>query len=141
MAARLKVRGVPLVGEVAAIGSNAYAPDYRQRSRAIEHQVEAYVQIDMDWLRRMPWLPRLEAAGVRYKKDQVWRDIPVVLSEGGADCKSLVAWRIADLRIRDGIMATPFVFWKRGLGNHLKFHVQVRLPDGRIDDPCRRMGM
>lgn len=141
---RLKIRGVPVQGEIAAIGSTGYPPDYRQRSRAIEHQVEAYTQTNMDWIRRFPGLPRLLDSGARYKKDPVWRDLPVILSEGGADCKSLIAWYNADLRIRDGIWATAFVTWRRGTKKgdpDMKFHIQSRLPDGRIVDVCRRLGM
>lgn len=164
----LEVQGVPLRAEIAAFGSNAIAGDFRQRSRAYEHWMEALIAINVDWIRRFPDLPRLEAANVRYAKDATWRDIPLILGAKirRTDCKSIVAYRIADLRVRGEtgmivledplasmqagrsidpriVWATPLVSWRRDEKdpNHLKLHVQVRRPDGRVEDPCRPRGM
>lgn len=164
MSSSSEVQGVPLRAEIAAFGSNAIAGDFRQRSRAYEHWMEALVAINMDWIRRFPDLPRLEAASVAYSRTPDWYDIPLVVAKRKADCKSIVAYRIADLRVRgdtgmvilpdpletDGaamdpriVWATPLVSWRRDERdpNHLKLHVQVRRPDGRVEDPCRPRGM
>lgn len=139
-------RGVPVQWELAALGSTDFPANYRQRSHAIELKLEALIEINRDWIRLFPnKIPRFDRARLVYRKDPVWHDIPLVLSAGGSDCKSLVAYYLADLRERDGIEAArPFVSWRRGPkngGNHLKFHVQVWLPSGGIVDPCRQIGM
>jgi hypothetical protein len=60
-------------------------------------------------------LPPLYASGVRYKEDppgqENWKDIPAVLSDGHGDCDRLVAWRVAELRVR-GIKADPIIKWR-----------------------------
>jgi hypothetical protein len=143
------VHGVPFSAELAALGSSAFSGDYRQRSRAYEFFLEALVETNRDWIRRFPWLPRLEDSGARYKKDPVWHDIPLVIAAGYSDCKSLVAYRLSDLRQRDGFdgrrrdgtpLVKPIISWKRGpkdKGNHVRMHVQVEFPDGRVEDVCR----
>jgi hypothetical protein len=57
------------------------------------------------------------------------------------NCEDLACWRVAELRTRFGIDARPtFTSQVRPDGSHL-YHILVRLPDGRIEDPSRRLGM
>lgn len=57
------------------------------------------------------------------------------------NCEDLACWRAAELRVRFGVQATPtFTYKVRANGSYL-YHITVRLPDGRIEDPSRRLGM
>jgi len=56
-------------------------------------------------------------------------------------CEDLACWRAAELVVRHGIQARPdFTCDARGDGSRL-YHIVVRLPDGRIEDPSRNLGM
>lgn len=57
------------------------------------------------------------------------------------NCEDLACWRAAELRVRYGIAAIPIFTCKpRANGGYL-YHITVQLPDGRIEDPSRRLGM
>jgi hypothetical protein len=57
------------------------------------------------------------------------------------NCEDLACWRAAELRVRYGIQAEPTFIWKlRPNGGYL-YHILVKLPDGRIEDPSRTLGM
>ncbi len=58
-----------------------------------------------------------------------------------SNCEDLACWRAAELRVREGILAEPTFIWKlRPNGGYL-YHILVRYPDGRIEDPSRTLGM
>lgn len=87
-------------------------------------------------------LPSLYKSGVRYKREpksinrfEQWKTITDILQTGFGDCEDLASARVAELR-RLGIRAIP---WLRRKGNI--WHVVVRYPNGRIEDPSRRLGM
>jgi hypothetical protein len=87
-------------------------------------------------------LPPLYRSGVRYKREPMalgrperWQTITEVLKRGHGDCEDLASIRVAELR-RQGIRAIP---WLRKRGNI--WHVIVRYPDGRIEDPSKILGM
>lgn len=109
---------------------------------------ECLVQLDMDFLRRArkraPF-PLLYASGVRYRREAApssglraerFQIIPDVLRARAGDCEDLSAWRVAELRL-SGVRAIP---WIIRTGARL-YHVQVKYPDGRIEDPSKRLGM
>ena len=57
------------------------------------------------------------------------------------NCEDLACWRAAELRVRENVKAKPTFIWKiRPNGGYL-YHIQVKYPDGRIEDPSRRLGM
>lgn len=57
------------------------------------------------------------------------------------NCEDLACWRAAELRVRYGVLAEPTFIWKlRPKGGYL-YHILVKLPDGRIEDPSRTLGM
>lgn len=57
------------------------------------------------------------------------------------NCEDLACWRAAELRVRHNIMAEPTFIWKlRANGGYL-YHILVKYPDGRIEDPSRTLGM
>lgn len=104
---------------------------------------DALTSLDMVYLRAHPATPTLYQSGVRYLRDRPdqedWQTVPEVLFRGGADCKSLAAWRAAELRIR-GIPAFCQFRW-RGKEDRATFHIEVQYPDGRIEDPSKILGM
>ncbi len=100
--------------------------------------VEALAQVDALFLLRNPGAPRLYRSGVRYQEDAPWQDVPALLRTKRGDCKSLVAWRLAELR-SEGTSALVHVVHMAREGEDL-FHVQVRRGKS-IEDPSRLLGM
>lgn len=94
-------------------------------------------------------VPALYDSGVRYLRDaergtqqspdsELWLTIPDALSLGGADCKVLAAWRVAELQ-EDGEDAVPLLKPPRAGGR--VWHVVVQREDGTIEDPSKLLGM
>ena len=91
-----------------------------------------------------PFAP-LYASGVRYEREhergplerpERWRTIPVLHARRIGDCEDLACARAAELQQR-GIDAQPeLIHAAPGL-----WHIVVRLPGGRMEDPSRRLGM
>lgn len=91
-------------------------------------------------MRRGRPLPPLYLSGVRYRREREgkedWLGPVDAMRLGYADCEDLVAWLVAELRER-GVAAEPHIYSPRpGL-----IHCVVRLPDGTIEDPSRKLGM
>jgi hypothetical protein len=58
-----------------------------------------------------------------------------------SNCEDLACWRAAELRVRHDVQAEPTFIWKlRANGGYL-YHILVKYPDGRIEDPSRTLGM
>lgn len=106
--------------------------------------LNALFNINRLWLRTHPEAPRLYQAGVRYRAEPLgrenWRDVSAVLEAGIGDCEDLASWRAAELRERDGVRARPAFRWRQ-VGDTRIYHIVVKLPDGRIEDPSRKLGM
>jgi hypothetical protein len=106
--------------------------------------IEALAAANAGYLRLHPDAPWLYASGVAYAEDaeehEGWTDLPETLTRGVGDCKDLVAWRLAELRVREREAAFPLVSFAR-VGHRVKFHVVVRRADGRIECPSRELGM
>lgn len=103
------------------------------------------MHVDCLYLRANKDTPLLYQSGVKYQEEppgqEDWQDIPTTLKLGIGDCEDLACWRAAELRERYNIMAEPTFIWKvRPNGGYL-YHIQVRYPDGRIEDPSRALGM
>lgn len=85
-------------------------------------------------------IPRLYDAGVRYRKQPRGRErflgIPQVLARRSGDCDQLACWRAAELQ-EQGIDARAVPISQ---SDNL-FHIIVKWPDGRLEDPSRRLGM
>jgi hypothetical protein len=116
----------------------------QQSEMALRVLLNALFTIDCMWLRSHPGTPRLYSSGVFYRAEPIgeerWRDIPSVLRDGWGDCEDLACWRAAELVEREGIAARPTYRWRRRPGITI-YHIVVRLPDGRIEDPSRKLGM
>lgn len=109
------------------------------------------VDLNVQWLRAHRSIPLLYRSRVVYRTspcsvdtciDDPWVDVVTALSRGFADCKSLVAWRIAELLVRNGEVAHAVWTQTRldDAGATL-FHVQVRRRSGQIEDPSALLGM
>jgi len=114
--------------------------------------LDALVALNRDWLNQRARVegigaatPNLYEQAIRYRREprdpltglrlEEWKIYPELIADGVGDCEDLAAARVAELRNR-GINARPW------LARHGRmWHVQVRLPDGRIEDPSKRLGM
>jgi hypothetical protein len=126
--------------------SNAKANAY-----ALRALLDCLTRIDQAYLLDHPRTPSLHGSGVVYGRTEVWDAIPAIIDRTYGDCKSLTAWRVAELR-RAGIQARPvFRFNPRRDGaNDYHILVQVIRPtrysvrDGSgalYEDPSRDLGM
>lgn len=86
--------------------------------------------------------PPLYKSGVVYRREprdygrfERWQTIEDLIEKGYGDCEDLASARTAELRLK-GIRARPWLK-KR----NTTWHVVVRYPDGRIEDPSRILGM
>jgi hypothetical protein len=122
----------------------------REKDRPVAHQsvaemLRALTCIDCAYLRQNPGVPLLYQSGVRYEEEPPgqddWQDIPTTLRMGAGDCEDLACWRAAELQVRSGLPAWPTFYYRNRAGGGLLYHIQVRYPDGRVEDPSRRLGM
>lgn len=123
----------------------AGADEFSRQNRKLLWFLEALTRCNVLWLETNPQAPMLYDSGVRYrpeKSTEAWLDIPHILKARFGDCEDLASWRVAELRVR-GVKAKPFLKWyNRPQGQNITlYHVQVRYPDGRIEDPSKELGM
>jgi hypothetical protein len=83
----------------------------RVKCRLILTMVRALIDVNLYELPLLR-LPGLYDSGVEYEwqdpnQDQ-WKDCAQVMTTGGGSCNSLVAWRVAELRLR-GESCGPFI--------------------------------
>lgn len=94
------------------------------------------------FLEYYPKTPKLYDTSVIYRAEtetEHWSDIPTTLKRGYGDCEDLACWRCGELQ-NQGINALPFIKWRKQDGRTI-YHVIVRWPDGRLEDPSRSLGM
>lgn len=105
--------------------------------------LDCLVKLNLLWLERGNRCPPLYQAGVRYKSelrgDEHWRTIPWVLKLGYADCKSLAAYRVAELQFIGEDAKCRFSSKSTGTGR--LWHIFVVRESGREEDPSRLLGM
>lgn len=126
--------------------AEVWAPQFvpeRLDGPALTRLLPALVGADVDYLRRHPRTPLLFVARPRYRADppgrEQWLTVPFILSRGDADCKSLAAWRCAELRVR-GIDARC-TWSEHRMPDRTVWHVRVTMPDGHVEDPSAILGM
>jgi hypothetical protein len=112
--------------------------------------LETLTRANAVYLQATPSAPNIYQAGVRYARErpkikgapipEVWKTIPYCIADREADCEDLAAWLASQYRVRQGI-AAKCVFTYRKRGNFSVYHIMVKLPDGRIEDPSVRLGM
>lgn len=119
--------------------------DRRQSNRQLQILLLALVAANEEYLRIHPEAPMLYESGVRYMEEppgqEDWQDIPTCLKMRAGDCEDLACWRVAELRVRHGVMAKPVFSCKERPNGGMLYHIQVQLPDGRKEDPSRVLGM
>lgn len=113
--------------------------------RALQTLLVALVAIDCDYLRAHPETPGVYDGLVRYEEEPIgqedWQDIPTCLRMGVGDCEDIACWLSAQYLVRLGLDVWPtFTYKLRSNGSYL-YHITNLLPDGRIEDPSRRLGM
>lgn len=140
-------------------------PLVRQSSeRVLAALLNALLVADVEYLRLHPNTPRIYTPGLMTYEQELlpneiaakfpqcrtpckapvhpehWKGIEACLRDRVADCEDLACWKSSELIVRDGVRARPdFSFRKIGPLN--VYHIFVRLPDGRVEDPSRRLGM
>lgn len=106
--------------------------------------LDALVAANRLLLRHNARIPKLYDSGVRYRREarnaqgqrkEEWRTIVEILKNRGGDCEDLVCYRVSE-NLENGIRCRP---WLRKRGN--MWHVLVRYPDGRLEDPSKILGM
>lgn len=91
---------------------------------------------------------RLYESRVRYQAEplgsEIWQSAKETLELGFGDCEDLVAWRVAEY-IHGGM--TAGLLGKTGVSPYIKDvrpglrHCLVRLPNGALECPSRKLGM
>ena len=110
--------------------------------------LEALVSLNRVYLRTHPGAPRIYEAGIQYLRDadngnqdmpdaELWLTVPDCLASGGADCKVLAAYRVAELR-EQGELGARCTVIRTGPQS---WHVAVERGDGRAEDPSIILGM
>lgn len=90
-----------------------------------------------------PPLAPLYKSGVYYAEPgkPQWQDILTLYERGKGDCKDLATARVAEIRTFGKIKAMPFVTWRKKPSGAYSYHVLVKYPSGKLEDPSRRLGM
>lgn len=70
-----------------------------------------------------------------------FRDIPSMIENGGGDCDNWATGRAAEIRVRLGVDARPFITWRRRPDGGMTYHNIVFWPDGSSEDPSLLIGM
>lgn len=134
--------GMPKIVFDLALFNSSEPREIKRSRRVLLWLLEALVQINILWLRTHPDTPLLYKAGVKYVPEALtenWRDIPNIISRKEGDCEDLAAWRVAELRLL-GINARPYIRWRK-VGDTMRYHALVLLPDNRVEDPSEALGM
>lgn len=111
-------------------------------AECLRAQLMGIVESNVLILKRVK-LPPLYESGVRFERETepgaVVPDVLTLYERGHGNCAPLACARAAELRVR-GVNAGIKVYWRPEM-NPLPFHVEVRLPNGNVEDPSRRLGM
>ena len=108
----------------------------------LNHLLPTLVNLNIDYLRAVgpDNVPPLYETRVRYIPDlfgrERWATIPHVYRRGCADCKSLCAWRVAELNVRGNNAKCGWI--ETG---PQQYHIVVCHEDGSIEDPSLELGM
>lgn len=131
-----------------ALLSEGTAEDTADSRKIMLFMLELLALYDLKYLRRHPNTVRLAKSGVRYVRDtfpddlESWKGIPAILRDGHADCKSLAAWRCAELRLAGKKCKMALTFGRKSpTGRGTILHAIVERADGTTEDPSRLLGM
>jgi len=117
---------------------------FEDKIAILERMLEALIYANLTYLRVRPDTPKLYDSGVIYVTEpegqDEWQDIPTTLAKRSGDCEDLASYRVAELRMQ-GVKAMPYVTGAKKANGFTLFHIRVRYPDGRIEDPSALLGM
>lgn len=111
-------------------------------SKALRALLDCLIDLDIIILRACPNLPDLYHSGVYYRlmpSEAAWDTTPIMIRRGFTDCKSLVAARIAELRLAGYVAMPVFRNVKDGWGT--MFHILILHGNGEWECPSRLLGM
>lgn len=113
-----------------------------ENAKALQALLECLIAIDAAHLVEHPKTPKLydPKYGVRYGRTDEWMTIPSMYLAGKADCKSLTAMRIAELR-REGKIAKPVFRFRKNQSGGTDYHILVQDGAGSFEDPSKILGM
>lgn len=119
--------------------------DIKRGELALKLYLNTLFELDVAFLRDYPAFPALYSTGVRYKAEdpglEEWRTCPIVRERGFGDCEDLACWRAAELKARRGIEARPMFIKQPTRPGIRLYHIVVKLPSGRVEDPSKKLGM
>lgn len=123
---------------------HVFSPTAEKADEAVALQImlEFLISMNRAYLRRHSH-KSLYSSGVVYGRTTEWDSIPAVVDRGFGDCKSLSAWRIAELR-ESGVECRPVFRWMPRRGGFKDFHILVAVDRGSgplWEDPSKRLGM
>lgn len=119
-----------------------------ENAYALMALLDCLIRLDQAFLMHNT-VPTLYRSGVVYARTRVWDTIPAVMARraprapaGYGDCKSLTAWRVAELR-NSGVECDAVFRWNPRQDNPaiLDFHILVQRADGVFEDPSKVLGM
>jgi hypothetical protein len=121
-------------------------PNDRHRSQEVLlWLLEALIQADVSWIKSHPQTVKLYESSVVYEFDSrfpdAWKDIPTILQDGQGDCEDLACWRAAEMKVAGIRGVRPLLRWRKNPSGGYTYHVLVRWPDGRVEDPSLALGM
>ena len=115
----------------------------RVSAKRLRIMLDALVRLNLDEMQDRRFRP-LYTSGVRYKREpkepgrtEHWQTITELYQARFGDCEDLASARVAELRMQ-GIRAVP---WLLKRPSSTTWHVVVRYPNGKIEDPSRLLGM
>ncbi len=117
--------------------------DFDRSIKSLLMLMESLVRVNLLWLLGHPNTPSIYAPPTIYKLEsgERWLDIPNILQKGSADCEDLSCARVAEYRFI-GVNASPVLKkTAQRVGGSNLYHALVKLPDGRLEDPSRALGM
>lgn len=109
-----------------------------ENAKVLKQLMQNLVALDEIYLQHHA-APQLYASRIVYGRTNEWEAIPAVLARGHADCKSLAAWRVAELR-KAGERAEIEFRWRERPNGVRDYHILVIRPSGR-EDPSKVLGM
>lgn len=134
---------LPVVFQVDLFAKPLDEHHWRYSHKCLHWLLECLVNINREYLRAYPDTPLLRDAGVHYARErgtEDWQAIPIVRKWKRGDCEDLGAWYVAEQRERFRIPAKPRVKFRLVEG-FWHYHIQAQLPNGRVVDPSRILGM
>lgn len=112
-------------------------------AETLQVMLEALIGVNRVYLRHHPDTKSLYRSGVVYGRTKEWESIPAAMARGVADCKTVTAWRIAELREK-GVKCRPVFRFRVRRDGGKNVHILVAQDNQSADfweDPSKVLGM